>query len=33
MYPIEVVNALHAKAVILIPKLKQQMAEKGCQSR
>jgi biopolymer transport protein ExbD len=33
MYAIEVVNALHAKAVILTPKLKQQMAENGCQSR
>jgi len=30
MYAIDVVNALHAKAVILTPKLKQRMAEKGC---
>jgi len=30
MYAIDVVNALHAKAVILTPKLKRQMAEKSC---
>ena len=33
MYAIDVVNALDAKAVILTPKLKQQMAEKGCPLR
>jgi biopolymer transport protein ExbD len=33
MYAIDVVNALHAKAVILTPKLKGQMAEKGCPLR
>jgi biopolymer transport protein ExbD len=30
MYAIDVINALHAKAVILTPKLKAQMAERGC---
>jgi biopolymer transport protein ExbD len=33
MYAIDVINALHAKAVILTPKLKRQMAEKGCPLR
>src|SRR3984957_18207171 len=33
MYAIDVVNALHAKAVILTPKLKRKMAEKGCSLR
>jgi biopolymer transport protein ExbD len=33
MYAIDVVNALHAKAVILTPKLKRQMAEKSCPPR
>jgi hypothetical protein len=28
MYAIDVVNALHAKALILTPKLKRQMAER-----
>jgi len=32
MYAIDVINTLHAKAVILTPKLKRQMAEKGCPS-
>jgi len=30
LYAIDVVNDLHAKAVILTPKLKRQMAEKSC---
>jgi len=30
MYVIDVITALHAKAVILTPKLKRQMAEKSC---
>jgi biopolymer transport protein ExbD len=33
MYAIDVINALHAKAVVLTPKLKRQMAEKGCPLR
>jgi biopolymer transport protein ExbD len=33
LYAIDVVNDLHAKAVILTPKLKQQIAEKGCPPR
>jgi len=33
MYAIDVINALHAKAVILTPKLKRQMAEKSCPPR
>jgi len=33
MYAIDVVNALHAKAVILTPKLKRQMTEKNCPLR
>jgi biopolymer transport protein ExbD len=33
MYVTDFVNALHAKPVILTPKLKQQMAEKGCPPR
>lgn len=33
MYAIDVINALHAKAVILTPKLKRQMAEKSCPLR
>jgi hypothetical protein len=32
MYAIDVINALHAKAVILTPKLKRQMAE-SCRPR
>lgn len=30
LYAIDIVNDLHAKAVILTPKLRQQIAEKGC---
>jgi len=33
IYAIDVVNALHARAVILTPKLKRQMAEKSCPLR
>src|ERR1700733_10624162 len=33
MYAIDVINDLHAEAVILTPKLKVQMAEKGCPLR
>jgi biopolymer transport protein ExbD len=33
MYAIDVINALHAKTVILTPKLKRRMAEKGCPLR
>ncbi|MFZ0782930.1 MAG: biopolymer transporter ExbD [Candidatus Sulfotelmatobacter sp.] len=33
LYAIDIVNDLHAKAVILTPKLKQQIAEKGCPPR
>jgi biopolymer transport protein ExbD len=33
LYAIDVVNDLHAKAVILTPNLKQQIAEKGCRPR
>lgn len=33
LYAIDVVNDLHAKAVILTPKLEQQIAEKGCPPR
>jgi biopolymer transport protein ExbD len=33
MYAIDAINDLHAKAVILTPKLKRQMAEKGCPLR
>ncbi|HEY6371201.1 MAG TPA: biopolymer transporter ExbD [Candidatus Sulfotelmatobacter sp.] len=33
VYAIDVINDLHAKAVILTPKLKQQMTEKGCPRR
>jgi biopolymer transport protein ExbD len=33
MYAIDVINDLHAEAVILTPKLKAQMAEKGCPLR
>jgi biopolymer transport protein ExbD len=33
MYAIDVTNALHAKAVILTPKMERQMAEKNCPLR
>lgn len=33
LYAIDIVNDLHAKAMILTPKLRQQIAEKGCPPR
>ena len=33
MYAVDVINALHAKVIILTPKLKRQMAERAGQAK